>query len=192
MSRKIAATLAAAAVGAIGLLMSLPATAAQTTVMGKVGPGYTISLTIGGKKVTKLKAGVKYRFVVADRSEDHDFRLRGPRDEQGALRRGVHGHEDDRAVAEEGVVQVLLRAPLGRDARRLQGLLGERSWVAPPRRRHPATAVSSTYSRSFVPSAPYSSMSKEAELCWIDVLGRRHAHGQRLGDLVDLARVPRR
>ena len=78
VSRKIAATLAAAAVGAIGLLMSLPATAAPTTVMGKVGPGYTISLTIGGKKVTKLKAGVKYRFVVADRSEDHDFRLNGP------------------------------------------------------------------------------------------------------------------
>ena len=24
----------------------------------------------------KLKAGVKYRFVVADRSEDHDFRLK--------------------------------------------------------------------------------------------------------------------
>ncbi len=78
MSRKIAAALAAAAMGAIGLLMSLPATAAQTTVMGKVGPGYSISLTIGGKKVTKLKAGVKYRFVVADRSEDHDFRLVGP------------------------------------------------------------------------------------------------------------------
>ena len=78
MSRKIAPVLAAAAVGAIALLMSLPATAAPTTVMGKVGPGYTISLTIGGKKVKKLKAGVKYRFVVADRSEDHDFRLVGP------------------------------------------------------------------------------------------------------------------
>jgi plastocyanin len=78
MPRTIAAALAAAAAGAIALLMSLPATAARTTVMGKVGPGYTITLTIGGKKVTKLKAGVKYRFVIADRSEDHDFRLRGP------------------------------------------------------------------------------------------------------------------
>ena len=78
MSRKIAAALASAAVGAIALLMSLPATAAPTTVMGKVGPGYTISLTLGGKNVKKLKAGVKYRFVVADRSEDHDFRLKGP------------------------------------------------------------------------------------------------------------------
>jgi plastocyanin len=78
MSRKIAAALAASAIGAIAMLMSLPATAAPTTVMGKVGPGYTISLTIGGKKVKKLKAGVKYRFVIADRSEDHDFRLKGP------------------------------------------------------------------------------------------------------------------
>jgi plastocyanin len=75
---RIIATLAATAAGAIALLMSLPATAAQTTVMAKVGPGYTISLTIGGKKVKTLKAGVKYRFVVADRSEDHDFRLVGP------------------------------------------------------------------------------------------------------------------
>jgi plastocyanin len=78
MPRKIAAALAAAAVGAIALLMSLPATAAPTTIMGKVGPAYTISLTIGGKKVKKLKAGLKYRFMIADRSEDHDFRLNGP------------------------------------------------------------------------------------------------------------------
>ena len=33
---------------------------------------------VGGKKVTKLKAGATYRFVVSDRSEDHDFRLVGP------------------------------------------------------------------------------------------------------------------
>jgi hypothetical protein len=78
MPRKIAAALAAAAVGAIALLMSLPATAAPTTIIGKVGPAYTISLTIGGKKVKKLKAGLKYRFMIADRSEDHDFRLNGP------------------------------------------------------------------------------------------------------------------
>lgn len=42
------------------------------------GPGHTIGLKLGGKKVTKLKAGTPYRFVVTDRSEDHDFRLIGP------------------------------------------------------------------------------------------------------------------
>lgn len=76
MTRTIAAL--SASVGAIALLVSVPANAAPQTVVGKVGPGYTISLTQGGKKVTKLKAGVKYRFVVTDRSEDHDFRLVGP------------------------------------------------------------------------------------------------------------------
>lgn len=77
MTRMIAA-LAASAAGAIALLVGLPAQAAPPTVTAKVGPGYTINLTIGGKKVTKLKAGVKYRFVITDRSEDHDFRLNGP------------------------------------------------------------------------------------------------------------------
>jgi hypothetical protein len=55
------------------------AAAAPVKVIGTVGPGETIGLRIGGKKVTKLKAGVPYRFVISDRSEDHDFRLVGPR-----------------------------------------------------------------------------------------------------------------
>ena len=124
MSRKIAAALAAAAVGAIALLMSLPATAAPTTVMGKVGPGYTISLTIGGKKVKKLKAGVKYRFVVADRSEDHDFRLNGPGTSKVLSGEGFRGTKVTRADAPEGDVQLLLRSPLRRDVRRVHRLLG--------------------------------------------------------------------
>lgn len=77
MTRTIAA-LTAAAAGATALLVGLPAQAAPPTVSAKVGPGYTISLTMGGKKVKSLKAGVKYRFVITDRSEDHDFRLVGP------------------------------------------------------------------------------------------------------------------
>ena len=75
---RIIATLAASAAGAIALLVSMPAGAAPPTVVGKVGPGYTINLTMGGKKVKSLKAGVRYRFVITDRSEDHDFRLVGP------------------------------------------------------------------------------------------------------------------
>jgi plastocyanin len=53
------------------------AVAAPTQLTGTVGPGHTIDLRIGGKKVTTLKAGT-YRLVVTDRSEDHDFRLLGP------------------------------------------------------------------------------------------------------------------
>jgi hypothetical protein len=62
MPRKIVSALACATV-ASSLVIGGTATAAPTTVVGKVGPGYSISLTLGGKKVKKLKAGVKYRFV---------------------------------------------------------------------------------------------------------------------------------
>ncbi len=68
----------AALVAAVALAVAGSASAAPVKVVGKVGPGYTISLTIGGKKVKKLEAGVSYRFVITDRSEDHDFHLMGP------------------------------------------------------------------------------------------------------------------
>jgi plastocyanin len=47
-------------------------------VRGTVGPGFTINLTLGGKKVTTLKKGVRYRFLISDRSPIHDFHLTGP------------------------------------------------------------------------------------------------------------------
>jgi plastocyanin len=53
------------------------AAAAPKTVNGSVGPGFTISLKLAGKKVTKLKP-TTYRFKVTDRSSSHNFRLRGP------------------------------------------------------------------------------------------------------------------
>ena len=53
------------------------ATSAKT-VNGTVGPGFTIGLTMHGKKVTKLKAGTPYRFVIRDRADIHDFHLTGP------------------------------------------------------------------------------------------------------------------
>jgi plastocyanin len=53
------------------------AAAAAQTVNGTVGPGFTITVTMHGKKVTKLKAGT-YRFVISDRSDIHDFHLSGP------------------------------------------------------------------------------------------------------------------
>ena len=52
--------------------------ASAKTVNGTVGPGFTIGLTIQGKKVTRLKAGTPYRFVISDGSSTHDFHLSGP------------------------------------------------------------------------------------------------------------------
>ncbi len=59
-------------------VLAVPAALAGTpTVNGTVGPGYTITLTQGGKKVTKLKAGT-YVFKIADKSTSHNFHLTGP------------------------------------------------------------------------------------------------------------------
>ena len=77
MSHKLLPLLTVALVAAA--LAVTGAAAAPVKVTGTVGPGETIQLRIGGKKVTKLKANVAYRFVISDRSEDHDFRLVGPR-----------------------------------------------------------------------------------------------------------------
>ena len=38
--------------------------ASAKTLKGTVGPGFTIGLTTHGKRVTKLKAGTPYRFVI--------------------------------------------------------------------------------------------------------------------------------
>ncbi len=51
--------------------------AATPTLTGTVGPGFTITLTKGGKKVTKLTAGT-YIIKVSDKSAIHNFRLKGP------------------------------------------------------------------------------------------------------------------
>jgi plastocyanin len=66
------------AIAAISLLLVPTSSAAPRTVVGSVGPGFTISLKLDGRKVTKLKAGVPYRFTVADKSSAHDFHLSGP------------------------------------------------------------------------------------------------------------------
>jgi hypothetical protein len=61
-----------------GLLVFASLTPAQTkTLSGSVGPGFTISLKSKGKKVTSVKAG-RYRISVRDRSDFHNFHLRGP------------------------------------------------------------------------------------------------------------------
>ena len=65
---------AAAALAATGSGLA----ASAKTVNGTVGPNFTIGLTMQGKKVTKLKAGTAYRFVIRDRSSIHNFHLSGP------------------------------------------------------------------------------------------------------------------
>ena len=53
------------------------ALAGGTTLIGTVGPGFTITLTQGGKKVTSLKAGT-YTLKISDKSNIHNFHLSGP------------------------------------------------------------------------------------------------------------------
>ena len=66
------------ALAAVTAALLVPsAIAATPTLNGTVGPGFTITLTKSGAKVTKLKAGT-YVIKVADKSNIHNFRLKGP------------------------------------------------------------------------------------------------------------------
>ena len=63
---------------AAALLFSVTAQAAPQKLVGTVGPGFTISLkTAAGKRVTGLTRGT-YRLTVKDRSDEHNFVVRGP------------------------------------------------------------------------------------------------------------------
>ena len=73
MSR-IVVVLAALAVAAA---FAGSASTAAPRLTGTTGPGFTITLKKAGKVVKTLKAG-RYTFVVTDRSDIHDFRLKGP------------------------------------------------------------------------------------------------------------------
>lgn len=58
-------------------VLASAALAAPPTLTGTVGPGFTITLTQGGKKVTKLKHGT-YKFVIHDKASIHSYGLDGP------------------------------------------------------------------------------------------------------------------
>ena len=74
---RLTALLAVAAT-ALAVVASLGAApAAPVKLKGSVGPGETIVLKKGSARVSTLKRG-RYTFVVSDRSEEHNFRLRGP------------------------------------------------------------------------------------------------------------------
>ena len=66
------------AIAATSFVLVATASTAPRRVVGTVGPGFTIGLKLDGKKVTRLRAGGRYRFVVNDRSSAHDFHLIGP------------------------------------------------------------------------------------------------------------------
>ena len=88
------------------LVIVASASAAVPTLKGTDGPGFTISLKKGTTKVTKLKAG-KYKIVINDLSNIHNFHLTGP----GVNKKTGVGPEGDIHVdshPEEGHLQVHL------------------------------------------------------------------------------------
>jgi len=62
---------------AAALVVVASASAATPTLTGTDGPGFTITLKKGKTKVTSLKAG-KYKIVIKDLSNIHNFHLTGP------------------------------------------------------------------------------------------------------------------
>jgi plastocyanin len=71
------ALLAAGLVATLALAAPIGATSSVTNLTGTVGPGFTITLKKGAVKVKTLKPG-SYRITVNDKSNIHDFHLRGP------------------------------------------------------------------------------------------------------------------
>jgi plastocyanin len=69
-----AAGLAALATGVVG---ASGAGAATPKLVASVSDPLNISLTLSGKKVSKLKAGT-YTITVQDEASDHNFHLTGP------------------------------------------------------------------------------------------------------------------
>ena len=59
------------------LVIVASASAATPTLNATDGPGFTITLKKGGTNVKSLKAG-KYKIVVKDLSNIHNFHLTGP------------------------------------------------------------------------------------------------------------------
>ena len=77
MNRIQLAAIAALAAFVLSTASALGAQSAPPKLIGTVGPGFTITLTQGGKKVKTLKAGT-YTFVISDKSGNHSYGLDGP------------------------------------------------------------------------------------------------------------------
>ena len=60
------------------------------TLKGTTGPGYSVSLTKGGKKVKTLKAG-KYKIVVSDKSTFHNAVLEREKPSKPKIEKDITG-----------------------------------------------------------------------------------------------------
>ena len=72
---------------------------------GVTGPGFTITLKKNGVKVRTLKAG-KYTITVQDKSNQHNFRLKGPGLNKQITRSRHQRDEDGHRDAAEGHLHV--------------------------------------------------------------------------------------
>ena len=71
------ALVAAGVVAALAVAAPIGATSSVTKLTGTVGPGFTITLKKGTATVKTLKPG-SYRITVKDKSNMHNFHLKGP------------------------------------------------------------------------------------------------------------------
>jgi plastocyanin len=71
------ALVAALAVIGAGSAFGHGASKQSSTLVGTVGPGYTIKLTVNGQKVSRLKAGT-YTLAIHDKASIHGWSLDGP------------------------------------------------------------------------------------------------------------------
>jgi plastocyanin len=95
--------LAASLLAALALATWTTASAAPSKLKGTVGPGFSISLkTAAGKKVTTVSRGT-YTITVNDRSDEHNFLIRGP-----GVRKQITG------VDFTGTKTATLRLPAGK------------------------------------------------------------------------------
>lgn len=75
---RISLGIAAAAAATLVVAVTASARPAATpTLTATVGPGFTIGVTMAGRKVKTLKAG-RYRLVIHDKASIHAFSLDGP------------------------------------------------------------------------------------------------------------------
>jgi plastocyanin len=74
MFRAIAAAVTASTVAMVLVATGSGRSTVPVTLQGTVGPGFTIKLTKAGKTIKALKPG-SYKFVINDRSSEHNFVL---------------------------------------------------------------------------------------------------------------------
>ncbi|HZO35025.1 MAG TPA: plastocyanin/azurin family copper-binding protein [Gaiellaceae bacterium] len=75
--RHLIALAGALAVAAVATAATAGRPAATPTLVGTVGPGYTITLKSSGKAVKTLKAGT-YKLTIHDKANIHSFSVDGP------------------------------------------------------------------------------------------------------------------